>query len=179
MHGKFFMAALLAALLLALGGGAVARAEQGEVEYKVKAAFLLNFARFAAWPESAAAESRFALCVLGDDPFGPALAGIESKEIGGKAILLRHPASAADGIGQCRLLFVGKSEQGNLARILPMIAGQPILTVSDIEGFAKAGGVFEFKDRDGRLSFVVNNTKAKASGIRISASLLNLAVEVL
>ena len=178
MPGKRFMSVLLAALLLVLGG-VVVRAEQGEVEYKVKAAFLLNFARFAAWPEIVAPEPRFALCVLGDDPFGPALAGIESKEIGGKTILLRHLASAADGIDQCRLLFVGKSEQGNLARILSTIAGQPILTVSDIEGFAKAGGVFEFKDRDGRLSFIINNTKAKASGMHISASLLNLAVEVL
>ena len=67
----------------------------------------------------------------------------------------------------------------NLKRILPLIAGQPIVTVSDIEGFAASGGIFELKDKDGRLSFVVNNTKAKESGIRISSSLLKLAIEVL
>ena len=54
-----------------------------------------------------------------------------------------------------------------------------MLTVSDIPGFAAKGGVFEFRTRDGRLAFVINNTRARASGIQVSASLLNLALEVL
>jgi hypothetical protein len=157
------------------------RAEDRELEYKVKAAFLLNFARFTTWPESSVnkADLQFSLCVLGSDPFGPALNGVDSKEIAGKNVQLRHPSTVADGLSQCRLLFVSKSEQANLKRILTAIAGQPIVTVSDIEGFASSGGTFEFKDKDGRLSFVVNNTKAKECGMRISSSLLNLAVEVL
>jgi hypothetical protein len=181
MRYKSFIAALLAALFSLLDCGAVSRAENRELEYKVKAAFLLNFARFTTWPESSVsnADPQFSLCVLGSDPFGPALNGVESKEIAGKNIDLRHPSTVADGLGQCRLLFVSKSEQANLKPILTSIAGQPIVTVSDIEGFATSGGIFELKDKDGRLSFVVNNTKAKESGIRISSSLLKLAIEVL
>jgi hypothetical protein len=181
MRSISFIVAVLTALFCLLDCGGVSRAEDRDLEYKVKAAFLLNFARFTTWPESSNsnAEPQFSLCVLGSDPFGPALNGVESKEIAGKHIRLRNAGSVAEGLSQCRLLFVSNSEQANLKRILTSVAGQPIITVSDIEGFAASGGTFELKDKDGRLSFVVNNTKAKESGIRISSSLLKLAIEVL
>jgi hypothetical protein len=181
MRSISFIVAVLTALFCLLDCGGVSRAEGRDLEYKVKAAFLLNFARFTTWPESSNsnAEPQFSLCVLGSDPFGPALNGVESKEIAGKHIRLRHAGSVAEGLSQCQLLFVSNSEQADLKRILTSVAGQPIITVSDIEGFAASGGTFELKDKDGRLSFIVNNTKAKKSGIRISSSLLKLAIKVL
>jgi hypothetical protein len=168
------------AILMTLLAVPLSRAEQTDLEYKVKAAFLLNFAKFTAWPETSTSKGNdFALCVVGEDPFGAALSGVEEKQIEGKRISLRHPAPTGEGLGQCRMLYVSKSEQANLGRIFKSIVGQPVVTISDIEGFAAAGGIFEFKDRDGRLSFVINNNKAKAGGIQISSSLLNLALEVL
>ena len=66
-----------------------------------------------------------------------------------------------------------------MPRILAGIAQKPVVTVSDIEGFASAGGIFELRNKDGRQAFIVNNSKARESGIQISSSLLNLAIEVL
>ena len=77
------------------------------------------------------------------------------------------------------MLFVSKSEAANIAKIFKMIDGKSVVTVSDVPGFSDAGGIFEFKDQRGRLSFMVNNSKAKAQGLNISSSLLNLAVDVL
>lgn len=178
MACKPLTTALLAAAI-ALLSCSVLRAEYEVLEYKVKAAFLLNFARFSSWPESSASEQTFSLCILGDDPFGPALTGIESKEIGGKPVQLRRLDSISAGVDKCRMLFVGKSGQAGVERVLKAVAGMPVVTVSDVEGFAKAGGMFEFKNQEGRLSFVINNAKARESGVRISSSLLNLAVQVL
>ena len=164
-------------LSLTLSAGFV---RAGEPEYKVKAAFLVNIAKFVSWNEGVFAnEDRFALCLIGRDPFGDALNGIENKQIAGKHIILQQLISGFDHIGECRLAFISKSEQGNLEKILKASVGKPVVTVSDIEGFASSGGIFEFKDKDGRLSFVINNTRAKANGIHISASLLALAIEVL
>lgn len=44
-------------------------------EYEVKAAYLYNFGRFVEWPNQATAAGGrpFAVCVLGQDPFGQAL----------------------------------------------------------------------------------------------------------
>ena len=54
-----------------------------------------------------------------------------------------------------------------------------MVLVSDLEGFVESGGTVEFKDQGGRLSFLINNSKAKKQGLSVSSSLLNLAVEVL
>jgi len=44
-------------------------------EYQIKAAFLLNFAKFVDWPPNSFAgpESPFLICVVGEDPFGGVL----------------------------------------------------------------------------------------------------------
>lgn len=150
-----------------------------EVEYKVKAAFLLNFAKFITWPATAKPAEGFVLCIVGNDPFGSALAGIENKEVGGKKVQLRFPGTNGDELGQCRMVFVSKSEQRNVGRIIGLLGTSPVASISDIDGFADAGGMFEFKDQAGRLSFLINNGKAKKQGLSISSSLLNLALEVL
>ena len=178
MRCKLFITALIAGCLL-LQGAVVSHAEPGELEYKVKAAFLLNFAKFVTWPETANPPATFPLCVVGEDPFGVALNGVEEKQIGGENVSLHRRLAIGDGLAQCRMLFIGSSERTNVKRILQVVAGKPVVTVGDIEGFAQAGGMFEFKDQGGRLTFVINNTKAKESGLRISASLLSLALEVL
>jgi hypothetical protein len=157
----------------------VLRAVEPGVEYKVKAAFLLNFAKFITWPTENASTTTFPLCIVGTDLFGEALTGIETQAIGGKKIQLRFPATTAKDLGQCRMLFVSQSEQQNVSRILSLIDGKPVAAVSDVEGFADAGGIFEFRDIRGRLSFIINNSSAKKQGLGISSSLLNLAVDVL
>lgn len=154
-------------------------AAAGEVEYKVKAAFLLNFAKFITWPPSAQPVDAFTLCIVGADPFGAALAGIEAKEVSGKRVQLRYPAINSNELGQCRMVFVSRSEQKQVARLVGQLGVAPMVLVSDIEGFAESGGIFEFKDQGGRLSFIINNSKAKKQGLSISSSLLNLAMEVL
>lgn len=171
----------LLCLLCLWGHPSPLRADGAGLEYRLKAGFLVNFARFTTWPASAWAgdSSSLNLCILGADPFGPALVGVEEKQVARHPIALRHADTVPSTPGACHLLFVSRSEAGHLDRILAATAGLPVVTVSDIPGFAASGGVFEFRHRDGRLAFVINNTRARASGIQVSASLLNLALEVL
>lgn len=157
------------------------RAADEELEYKVKAAFLLNFAKFTTWPEGFWPSDKpdFLLSVVGNDPFGPTLSGVQEKQIRGKRIRLNYASTVSSALGQSQLLFVSKSEKEELASIIDIAGNKPIVTVSDIEGFAAAGGIFEFTKKDGRLSFIVNNSRAKNNGIQINSSLLKLAIKVL
>lgn len=178
MHNMFRFIVVLFLSVLFADRPAPTHAADTPLEYKVKAAFLLNFARFTSWPE-ASAKDVFGLCVVGEDPFGTAFSGVEEKQINAKDIRLLRFSSVSEALGQCQLLFLGKADQAQQDRLLKYTAHKPIATVSDIEGFAAAGGVFEFRNKEGRLSFVINNSKAKEKGIHINASLLNLALEVL
>ena len=50
-----------------------------------------------------------------------------------------------------------------------------LLTVSDIKGFAAAGGVIELFAEDGKMRFEINTRAAQRAGLRISSQLLKLA----
>jgi hypothetical protein len=61
-------------------------------EYQVKAAMLANFALFVEWPPIAfaVADSPFAACELGDDPFGPWLKHEFGERVGTHPVVIRH-----------------------------------------------------------------------------------------
>lgn len=176
-----FIAFLLTVVVLLSGrGGTTAEADWGDREYKLKAAFLLNFSKFTTWPELAFTQSQdsFRFCVVGGDPFGSTLHGLTTKKVGGRNIELLYPDSPAEQ-KTCHVMYIDKSEKTRLAQQQVLTNDLPIMTVSDIQGFSRQGGIFEFVTRSGKLSFIINNTQAKKNGLQINASLLNLAAEVL
>src|SRR5581483_2580811 len=77
------------------------------LEYKVKAAFLLNFAKFVEWPPTAfpAADSPIAICIVGRDPFGSTLDDLVRGEVidGRKLVVRRIPEFAERQA--CHILF--------------------------------------------------------------------------
>jgi hypothetical protein len=149
-------------------------------EYKIKAGFLINFAKFISLPEASFTidNSHFQVCVLGDSPFDTALSGIESKSVRNRKVIL-HTDCNVQHAQHCQLLFISASEKDNLQTIHAALADQPILTVSDIEGFAKSGGIIEFVTMGDQISFIINLAMARQQELTVPSILLNLATEVL
>jgi len=166
------------AALLVLGGGAAAAWAQGVVatEYAVKAAFLYHFAKFAEWPAEAGGPIPpvVHLCVLGDDPFGQALEELSDRGADGLKVDVRHVTRVEES-PRCHILFVSASEGDRLAAHLARARRAGILTVSDLDGFAQAGGVIQFVLEDGKVRFWINRAAAERSGVRLSSRLLALA----
>ena len=80
------------AAVLALLAAALACAEGTPVdEYRLKAVFLFNFARFVEWQPEAFGDARdpFAICVAGANPFGSSL----DDEVRGKTVASRPISS--------------------------------------------------------------------------------------
>lgn len=175
-----FMLLLLLPLLLG-GWPERIRAEETMQESKLKVAFLVNFAKFITWPQTntANATTSFQLAILGSDLPRAALQGLEDKTINGRKIQYRFLTTVSEELQRDQVVFVGRSQQRHMEAVVRASTGKPVVTVSDIEGFAAAGGIFEFCIRDGRLGFIINNSKARENGLQISASLLNLALEIL
>src|SRR5438552_8959429 len=76
-------------------------------EYQVKAVYLYNFGKFVEWPSAITARKAesFAVCVLGEDPFGPALdAALSNEVIRGVPMTAKRYLKPQD-IGNCRVLF--------------------------------------------------------------------------
>jgi hypothetical protein len=149
-------------------------------EYEIKAAFLLQFSRFVEWPASAFAspDAPLFICVLGDDPFGPALEEIVRNErVDTHPITVERYQAAAD-VDRCHILFVGRSGEPLQRRILDQVRGKSILTVSDEEEFTRRGGVIGFVTVNGKVKLQVNRSSAQRADLRISSRLLRLADEV-
>jgi hypothetical protein len=163
-------------LLLLLLTAAPLRAQAPE--YDLKAAFLFNFAKFVEWPASAFAGERapLTICVYGEDPFGPALdAVVQNERVGERSLLVQRPDSV-DDLDECHVLFIARSEKGRLGEVMEQIKGEPVLTVSDTDGFLRAGGVINFILEGSKVRFLIGQEAAQRSGLRISSKLMRLAV---
>jgi hypothetical protein len=152
-------------------------AAQSATEYQVKAAFLFNFAKFVEWPADAfaTADAPLQICVLGQDPFGRDFEQvIEDKAVNGHRLEVAHP----DGVPQsraCQILFISSSDKQRTRDILQGLAGTSVLTVGDVAGFAKIGGVINFVLDENRVRFEINVKAAERAHLRLSARLLTVA----
>jgi hypothetical protein len=146
-------------------------------EYAVKAAFLYNFTKFVEWPPDALDEkdTLLQICVIGESPFGDELENtIEGKKVDGKSVTIAYAQSAKEALSY-DVVFVARSEESSLDRILKKLTTRAILTISDIDDFAERGGTIGFFVEDKRIRFKINVDVAEESGLQISSKLLRLA----
>lgn len=158
----------LLALLLVLAHAPVHAA--GELEAKIKAAYVFHVLKFVEWPGAAAEPLR--LCVTGTDAVAQLLAELNGKQI--KDRPLRVDLAPGADLSGCHALFIGRSErrwQDTLARL----RGGGVLTVSDADGFAAGGGIVGFLSENGRIKLDINPEAARQANLKISAKLLELA----
>lgn len=169
----------LLGLLLVSTVWSKAEPARAQSEDEVKAAFLLNFARYVEWPASAfdSAEAALRICLLGSDGFE----SVVSNTVAGKIVHDRSVEVEAvhDGVqaGRCHLLFVdeeslSRSEEEALLRDLRQAN---VFTVGSREGFASRGGVANFYRAGNKIRFEVNPSSADDAGLEVSSRLLRLA----
>jgi hypothetical protein len=153
------------------------RAEPGAInEYAIKAAFVFNFIQFVEWPPSAFPDPGTVLTigVLGNDPFGPLLdQTVKGESVKGRGFDVRRFRDL-DEVKSCHVLFISKSEKERVTLILKHLEGLPILTISELEGFADRGGVVNFYTEKNRVRFEINHESARRKGLKITSQLLCL-----
>lgn len=143
-------------------------------ESTVKAGYIYNFMKFVDWPPAYMSPA-FNLCVLGDNPFGGVLQSLSGKMIQNRPIRVVTDVQLVQ-TKYCHVVFVSRSESGQLTNALLRLRMAPILTVSDIEGFADKGGVIELiTGSAGDISFRVSQKSAQDVGLRVSSKLLSLS----
>lgn len=163
--------ALLASVAI-FGAGALAQGAPLE-DSSVKAAILFNVARFTEWPAAAfgSEAAPVVLCVLGTDPAG-ALGRLEGKLLKGRPLSVRQGAEVR--LGQCHIAYISP-ERPNLGEVLKAVEKLTVLTVSDIDRFARKGGMIGLVNEGGKIRFEVNLGAAERAGLKLSSRLLQLA----
>jgi hypothetical protein len=154
-----------------------AQTQPGKVaEYNIKAVFLYNFTHFIDWPpEALKPASPFVIGILGDDPFGSYIDdAVAGEKIEGHPIVVERYHNERDAYS-CNILFITSIEGAGMKELLDTFHKKNILTVSDVDSFAKSGGIIQFNNLQSKTRFQVNIAAAKAANLNISSKLLRLA----
>lgn len=168
---------LFALLVTAVVGGNVLPAEAAPppaLEYQVKAAFLYQFIKFVEWPPQTLRDNTIIIGVLGNSPVANALAGIEGQEAKGRTVVVKRFKTLED-LEFTHILFISPDAAGRLKEIQKRLEHSSTLLVSDVEGFARSGGMINFIMVGNKIRFEINVEAAEQARLRISSQLLKLA----
>jgi hypothetical protein len=162
-------------------GAVTTRVELTAAEQQAKAAFVYNFAKFTTWPTNvlATATTPIAIGLLGQDSLEGALRKlVAGKRIDSHTIEVRL-CSTMEEARRCQVLYICRTELDRWPGIVQQLADAPVLTVSDLAGFARAGGMLEIDSEAGQaVRFSANVVASQKAGLVISSKLLRLAQRV-
>jgi hypothetical protein len=164
-------------ILPSLGFEAHAQDSSVSAEYLIKAGFIYNFANLVQWPSNAFTQpdSPIVIGILGEDPFGTVLDRVlAGKKVNGRIFVVKRLKSVLD-LKECHIVFVSSSEIAHSAEAIHLVKGMPILTIGEIPGFAKRGGIINLVLEDNKVHFEINVEAAKEADLNISSRLLALA----
>jgi len=156
---------------------AYSSANEKNLEYKVKAAYLYNFTKFVKWPDEVLSHTQkktLNICILGQDPFGRAIDLLLNKTAQGHNVAIEY-IEKINSNTQCHVVFIARSKENKIEQILSELSEKKILTVSDIDQFAIKGGCISLHVFKGKVRFNVNKKAAENADLKVSAKLLELA----
>lgn len=148
---------------------------QAVSENAMKAVLFYKLPQFVYLPDERRAHPMM-VCAMGGHPIVSALEKLAGTSTEARPAVFQMVASASEA-SRCDFLFIPRSETANFDAILHRLESNDVVTVSDIPGFAKAGGMIEFTQHPERtgVQILINRRAARQQGIEFNAQLLRLA----
>lgn len=177
-------AAIVMLVLLWVGARAGAQAGPGDADRptveQLEAAVMITFARFVEWPPAgfASAAAPIVIAVVGDETLAVELEQLSrGKQVAGRRVTITRRQWDSDDPG-VHMLFLGMAEKRHLGMVLQAVRKGPIVTVSRLPDFGRAGGMITLTVTGGRITFAVNSAAARSAGVQLSSLLLSHASRV-
>jgi len=143
-------------------------------EYHLKAAFLRYVAKFVDWPAGAITSGSINICILGLVPSFEAINSINGKDANDKTITITKILDLKAAKGHCHILFVSKTEEDNIKKIVSTVQDLPILTFGDMDHFAEKGGDMNFYVLNNRLAIMINPSSVEKAHLKIGERMLKV-----
>lgn len=180
----------VACLTLASLSSAASKEERLE---KIKAGYLVNFIRFAQWPDESfeSASSPVVVTLVGDSPFSDfTIRGLEKTAIGQRSLELRQiPLEEVDQVpidveklrlelADVHVVFMSGLNPAHAEELVREILPKHTLSIGDHEMFARIGVMLALSTDDNKVVFYANSDAIKLSEVKLSSKLLRLARKV-
>ncbi len=164
-----------------LASPAVAGGQEVQRINKVKAAFVLNVARFVTWPAEVFddREGRLLLCIYRTNPFDDALDSISGKTVSGRQLDIIQLENLANS-EPCHILLISPLELDDFVREERPGLTSPLLTIVDMTDTAKdsdagTGVLITLVRKGSRIGFEIDLERARSAGLKMSSELLKHA----
>jgi uncharacterized protein DUF4154 len=186
LHGVWFekcfgrrvaRAAFVFLATLLLSWNAHPAEEDSNLEQRVKAAFLYQFAGYVEWPPNTFPQptTPITIAVMGADTVEAELSQVVTgRTVGGRTVTVKR-VKPGESLAGVHILFVGKAESGRLAQLAQSKA---MLTVTETDGALTHGSIINFVLVDRRVRFEIALDSAEKSGLKLSSRLLAVAQQV-
>ncbi len=137
-------------------------------EYKIKAGYIFNFTKFITWSEENNTDT-FNICIIGNDPFGDSINGIEQRTAFNRPIKLFRLTAINKDL-HCHIVYISAGNNAKAA-----MSTKNMLTVGEEATFIKQCGMIAFIKQQDRIKLQINQKLLYQSGLKISAKLLEVS----
>ncbi len=145
---------------------------------RIKSVFIYNFTRYIDWPADYKT-GNFVINMYGSNT--AMLTELnnmaKTKTVGTQKIEIRN-TTTLDGIGKPHILYISSDVSTPLADIVAKLKGKATLLVTEQPGSAKKGAAINFIVVDNRQKFELNQSNAEKYNLKVSSSLVAMAIPV-
>jgi hypothetical protein len=164
---------IIASLLLLFMGSFTLNAQNE----KFKALFLYNFIKNVEWPQTYK-QGDLIIGVLGSNPISKELETITSTQRTGNQAMKVKVFSSVEEITNCHIIYVSPGKGNLIPQLLAKNSGNSTLIVSDNRGGIQQGSGINFILDGDKLKFEISKHNIELKGLRVSANLLNLGIQI-
>lgn len=144
-------------------------------ESTLKALFVYNFTKHIDWNSINTSNNKFNIVITGKSEVTKSLISIlKNRKIQDKQIEIIE-SNSIDDINRAQILFVTKGSAKKLDINIEKLSGKGILVVTEENKILNQLSCINIIEMQGKLSFEINETNIKKSGIKISSQLRELA----
>jgi len=175
--GTYVLSIVLALSSLASNIGYCGETEIRDVDAtKLKLAYLVNFARYTAWPEDMFDQPDSPI-VIGISQYHPYAQQLDNKIAGHSRAdrqIIFKMVEKLDSHSDIHLFY---DKPPRLHEMLASDWNHHVLTVGDEHDFIEKGGIIQLVEVGQKIRFYINREKAESIGLKIHFKILEMAME--
>lgn len=144
---------------------------------KLKAMFVYNFTKYIEWPQSYKS-GNFVIGVLGESALQAELDKMAAtKKAVNQPFEIKRYNSVGE-IGNCHMLLIPAGTSAQIEAAVAKSKSNSTLVIGEQEGMAKRGAGINFVIKQNKQKFELNKSNIENRNLKVSSSLLALAIVV-
>lgn len=165
-------------VILAALASLVHAADTGGGDAQVIAERICSFPHFVEWParKFAQPDAPFVIGVYGADAITGVLREImQDRRVKDHPVVIKQVLAMEEFPG-CHIVYVSRSENAQLGRVLGAMRRAGVLTIGQSDNFLSRGGVVNLLNVDGTIRFQISLDSARREHLNVSSKLLQLSL---